>query len=70
MVDQKKRDAVQLARRERCSELQSEGLRKGFGTEALGNIDNVGDGDKTKRRRRKVIVLRQRRGMSLDMTLQ
>ena len=54
----------------RCSELTSQGLRQGFGTEALGNVDNPGDGDRTKRRRRQVIVLRQKRGQSLDLTLQ
>ena len=52
------------------TDLQSRALGIGVGTQALGNIDNHQDGERTKRRRRKVIVLRQKRGTSLDLTLQ
>ena len=32
-----------MVRRNMCSKLQSRSLRMGFGTVALGNIDNPGD---------------------------
>ena len=60
---------MKLIRRKKCNNLQSDGLRDGYGTMSLGNVDNPGDGEETKRRRRKVIVLRQKRGTSLDLTL-
>ncbi len=70
IVDNQKKIAVKISKKIRCSNLQSRALRQGYGTDALGNVDNADDGDRTKRRRRKVIVLQQKRGMSLDLTLQ
>ena len=63
-------NAVKQIRRKKTNKLQNNGLRDGYGTMSLGNIDNPGDGEETKRRRRKVIVLRQKRGTSLDLCLQ
>ena len=50
--------------------MKEEGLRKGVGTEAMGDVDNSNDGKSTRRKRRSIIVLRQKRGTSLDLTLQ
>ncbi len=69
IVDNQKKIAVKVSKKIRCSNLQSRALRQGYGTDALGNVDNADDGDHTKRKRRKVIVLQQKRGTSLDLTL-
>lgn len=70
LVENQKKLAIRTTKKIRCSDLQSKALAKGYGTDALGNVDNQEDGDRTKRKRRKVIVLRQNRGQSLDLTLQ
>ena len=56
--------------RNRFADLQKRSLRLGIGTEALGNVDNTVDGEETRRNRRKVIVLKQKKGVSLDLTFQ
>ena len=40
------------------------------GTAALGPVDRPEDGTSTRRERRRVIVLKQERGQSLELTLQ
>ena len=40
------------------------------GTAALGPVDQPEDGSSTRRARRRVIVLKQERGQSLELTLQ
>ena len=39
------------------------------GTAALGPVDKPDDGTNTRRERRKVIVVHQQRGQSLELTL-
>jgi len=58
LAEEQKKKAIKRIRKIECIDVQSRALKLGVGTQAQGNIDNAHDGDKTRRRRRKVIVLR------------
>lgn len=56
-------------RRSKRERIMSEADTKNFGTVNLGNVDKFHDGEETRRDRRQIIVIKQKRGDSLDLTL-
>ena len=67
-VENKSKKAIHL-RHQRTRKQQRMKLEL-EGTAALGPVDKPDDGTNTRRERRKVIVVHQQRGQSLELTLQ